>query len=40
MSSTATSGKLSANGRRVRGSIDAGLDDPNGLPIEFTQITK
>ncbi len=27
------------NGRPVRGSIDAGLDEPYGLPIELMQTT-
>ena len=40
MSSTAISGKPMPYGRPVRGSIDAGLDEPNGLPSELTQTTK
>src|SRR5512143_1764324 len=40
MSSTESSGKLMPYGRPVDGSIEAGLDEPNGLPSEFTQTTK
>jgi hypothetical protein len=40
MSSTAISGKPMPNGRPVRGSMDAGPDEPNGLPSELTHTTK
>ena len=40
MSSTAISGKFVPYGRPVRGSIDTGLEEPNGLPSELMQTTK
>src|SRR5512144_645215 len=40
MSSTETSGNDIAYVRPVRGLIDAGLDEPQGLPTELTQTTK
>ena len=32
-------GKLAPYGRPVAGSIDTGLDEPNGLPSELMQTT-
>src|SRR5215510_1123046 len=40
MSSTVRTGKVSRYGLPVAGLIDAGDVEPNGLPSEFTQITK
>src|SRR5215207_7489149 len=40
MSSTATSGNETPYGRPVLRLMEAGLDDPNGLPSELMQTTK